>query len=225
MRFNIVIFYLLIVFYGQYIIAQDKIGVNVDLPTVELDIDGEVRFRSLSNSQLTNVLARDKEGKLHKVDLVHLILEHLQTIKVPTIAAVYHMDKDMEMDKNKLYAIKLNKEIVLNKQCLSYDENTAVFTVNEAGVYTITLQAGPSSGVYENVIGLVDGKTKKWLGRSSWNQVNHDRTYNVFTITLKLAKGDKFYPGVIVSVPKQLIGIETGTTGNGSMTNITITKF
>lgn len=235
----------LTVFISIFSFAQ--VGIGLDTPSKELDINGELRIRNVNTGQHDQVLIVDESGVVYKRSLSQLISEALSTIRVPTVAAVIQYDNiqpyEILVISDNIYPIPFNHEVVINHNLIKYDMADNSFTVLEDGIYQFILQTGFKKSSTENeiVLGIAEittsgSKKYRWIGRATWTQhllqsgtfpSYADRTFNAYSSTLKLKKGDKLIAGVS-SLNGRLLhleGTQTGDTGNGNVTNLSIVKY
>lgn len=106
-------------------------------------------------------------------------------------------------------------------------------TINNTGVYAITVQIGiinsitnSTDGTY--ILGVIDS-SNTWIGRATFGNPNAShRTYKVYTITINLSAGDEIGIGFYTTNDNggtlQVQGIQTGSTGSGIVTNFSISR-
>ncbi len=169
------------------------------------------------------------------------ILSENENTNVPLLAVVARLEKDINVNSPKTrIPITFNKMVVNNSNLISYDKSTGLFTVNSEGIYGITLQLGVVNySVSEMILGIAN-EEDKWIGRSTFYQYKltdtkarpaESRLSKVYSTYLNFKKGDKFkacfYTYRIDNMNQRpaIQGIQTGDSGNGNVTNISIIKY
>lgn len=188
-----------------------QVGINTDTPTKELDVNGEVRIRTVEISTSTDdiSLVVDSEGVVKK---------NIQSTK--GILRAY-LSSNFNAPQNASTIYKVTNWNVLNNPDSSFDSSTGIFTAPVSGLYKVTYTAtimqngnNPQTNI---VLGVVDNSTKKWITRFSIMKgnttTNSVGNANTFVGLLKLNSGDQCYFGASGYV--SILSNPSGDTGQG----------
>jgi len=171
-----------------------------------------------------------------------------KAVIVPELAAALRLEHNITLKEIKT-PITFDKNILSQKNNLiDYDFSDGTFTIQQDGTYCITLQVGLTQIVEKQdiVIGIIAAKEldqisgkhynkNDWMGRSTFSAVyddnKSDRTFSTYTTYISFKKGDKFQAAVKVDeirtagAKTAIQGIQTGSSGDGNITNISIVKY
>ncbi|GGP06112.1 hypothetical protein GCM10010992_25030 [Cloacibacterium rupense] len=186
-----------------FAVKAQYIGINNQNPTAALDVNGDIRVRSLETSSsfsiYDNFVLADSNNKLKTVKFSDLNLP--QVSKVGTVMSVINSKLDIapevvvQSTANQTtdgtgtpkVLNTLNKELVDNYNAYS----NGVFNCPISGVYMIilsfqTTSSNTSNHSANNVIGIWNDSTNKWVARindtdMSINTTNKLRTSKLLT--------------------------------------------
>ena len=182
---------------------SQNVGINNNNPTTTLDVNGDIRVRSLETASSFNIsdnfVLSDTNNKLKTVKFGDLNLP--QVSKIGTVMSVTNSKLDIAPEivvqstanqttdgtgTPKVLTI-LNKELVDNYNAYS----NGIFTCPISGVYMIVLSfqttsTNTSNYSANNVIGVWNDTTNKWVARindtdMSINTTNKIRTSKLLT--------------------------------------------
>lgn len=182
---------------------SQNVGINNNNPTTTLDVDGDIRVRSLETASSFNIndnfVLSDTNNKLKTVKFSDLNLP--QVTKIGTVMSVINSKLDIapevvvQSTANQTtdgtgtpkVLNTLNKELVDNYNAYS----NGIFTCPISGVYMIVLSfqttsTNTSNYSANNVIGVWNDTTNKWVARindtdMSINTTNKIRTSKLLT--------------------------------------------
>ena len=180
------------------------VGVNNQNPNVALDVKGDLRVRSLetasSFSLSDNFVLSDTNNKLKTVKFNDLNLP--QVSKIGTVMSVINNKLDIAPEVvvqatanqttngvgNPVVLNVLNKELVDNYNAYS----NGVFTCPVSGVYMVilclqTTSTNTSNYSANNVIGILDDVTNKWVARINDTNMAINTTNKIKTAKLLTA--------------------------------------
>ncbi len=207
-----------------FISAQTNTGIGTVTPTERLDVGvGNVRIRDINTiagiGGTDKVVVADATGVLKTLNqgvytLFHARLAANQAVSAGVITTL-------------LFATPLSMSAIY-----SYDATTGTLTFNEAGNYLITLQASFTNIAANTqlLIGIRPMPDANYLGRGSH--------YNVTAVPVGIGELMQYTTMLVVpSVGYQIrftayagtnatvLETEIGTTGSGSVSNVTVQKI
>ncbi|WFB69270.1 hypothetical protein [Chryseobacterium sp. WX] len=201
-----------------------KVGIGTVSPTEKLDVaSGNARIRNINSNigvgGTDRVVVADATGVLKTIDftaysLFHARLAANQNISSSTITTL-------------LFAAP-----IATSPFYSYNTGTGVMTFNQPGNYLVTLQASFTNMPADTqlLIGIRPVPDANYLGRGShYNAVAASGTVgelmNYTTVVVAPTAG---YQIRFTAAPNQnatIISTETGSTGSGNVTNVTVQKI
>ncbi|GAA5083817.1 hypothetical protein GCM10023210_02900 [Chryseobacterium ginsengisoli] len=205
------------------ITSAGNLGVGTIAPTEKLDIaTGNVRIRTINSNigvgGTDRAVVADANGILKTINFNSYSLFHarLAANQAATISII-----------TLLFATPLS-----TSPYYSYNTTTGVLTFNQAGNYLVTLQASFANAPVDTqlVIGIRPVPDADYLGRGShYNAVATSTTIgelmNYSTLLIIPTAG---YQVRFTAAPNQnctVLATESGSTGSGNVTNVTIQKI
>ncbi|MDR6528844.1 hypothetical protein J2787_004283 [Chryseobacterium rhizosphaerae] len=201
-----------------------NIGIGTTVPTDKLDVSsGNVRIRNI-NSNIgvggnDRVVVADANGVLKTINFTDYSLFHarltasqsLTTLSITTL----------------LFSTPL-----ATSPFYSYNTSTGILTFNQPGNYLITLQASFSNAAAgtQLLLGVRPVPDANYLGRGShYNATATSGTVGeLMNYTTMLVIPTAGYQIRFTAAPNQnctVLATETGSTGSGNVTNVTIQKI
>lgn len=194
--------------------GQGKVGVNVQTPTSVLDIDGDMKIRSMSVSTSTSddILVIDDSGLIKKSAVSNSFFRG-------------YLKSDFSSGTTAPSVYKITGFEIIDQPSNEFDTANSTFSPLYSGLYNIvlTLTATNTNDISTNnvVYGLVDAATNKWVMRFSVpkqyvTEVGKNSTagvVNSFSGAVELLKGKKYYFGVTDNI--KLLSNPSGNTGTG----------
>ncbi|WP_333660314.1 hypothetical protein [Chishuiella changwenlii] len=200
-----------------------QVGINTNTPTKSLDINGETRIRQIDDLPIkpNYVLVPDTDGTVKKALSSSIGTDPQYS---PKLAGIFRLNNDFTCSTCERRIIPFNENVVVNNEYIQVVSN-GVYNVVDPGLYQFTLQVG-TNGVtvgQDIIIGIVN-TAGNWIGRATFSYANTARQYKVFTATLQLNAGHRFSMA-INAASGSVQGLQTGTTGTGSLTNFSVVKY
>ncbi|SHE99213.1 hypothetical protein [Chryseobacterium sp. OV279] len=201
-----------------------NVGIGTTAPTEKLDIiTGNARIRNINTNVgiggTDRVVVADATGVLKTINfnsysLFHARLAASQSLATTTIATLVFSGP------------------LATSPYYSYNTSTGVLTFNQAGNYLVTLQASftnMAAGT-QLVLGIRPVPDADYLGRGSHynasaNSGNIGELMNYTTLLIIPTAG---YQVRFTAAPNQnatVLATETGSTGSGNVTNVTVQKI
>ncbi|WP_390454831.1 hypothetical protein [Chryseobacterium sp. Alg-005] len=201
-----------------------KVGIGTITPTENLDVSsGNVRVRNINSNVgiggTDRVVVADGDGVLKTIDftaysLFHARLAANQNVGASTITTL-------------LFSTPL-----ATSPFYSYNTSTGVLTFNQPGNYLVTLQASFASAPAgtQLLIGVRPNPDANYLGRGShYNATATSATVGeLMNYTTVLVIPTAGYQIRFTAAPNQsctILSTETGSTGSGNVTNVTVQKI
>ncbi|MDN3664542.1 hypothetical protein ACFFU1_17445 [Algibacter miyuki] len=223
MKKNIFILGLFLVIFKTTVIAQTT-GINTNTPTESLDVgEGNVRVRDINTNigigGQDRMVVADADGVLRTLDhgaytLFHARLAANQSLVKSTISTM-------------IFSAPLTTSPIY-----SYDTTTGVLTFNQVGNYLITLQ-----GSFVNVtdqtqllLGIRPVPDGPYLGRGSrYAAIDTGSTIGeLLSYTTMIVVPSVGYQIRFIAAPNRnggLLATESGSTGSGNVSNVTVQKI
>lgn len=215
------LFIALILFTNMY--AQ--VGINTNSPTTSLDVNGDARIRQIDDvTESPNyLLTADDDGNIKKVETT-VISSGVPTSYSPKMAGIFRLTTDVTCATCDRRVIPFNQNVVSNEEYLQVNSN-GVYTILSEGLYQFTVQVGVNSVTANSdiIIGILN-TTGNWVGRATFSTSNTNRQFRVYTTTLQFNAGDRFSIGINMG-SGSVQGTQTGSTGNGNVTNFSVVKY
>ncbi|RKT01656.1 hypothetical protein [Chryseobacterium defluvii] len=201
-----------------------QVGIGTTAPTEKLDVStGNVRVRDINSNigvgGTDRVVVADANGVLKTIDftaysLFHARLAANQNLTSSTITTL-------------LFATPL-----ATSPFYSYNTSTGVLTFNQPGNYLVTLQASFASAPAgtQLLVGIRPNPDANYLGRGSHynataTSASVGELMNYSTMLIIPTAG---YQIRFTAAPNQnctVLSTETGSTGSGNVTNVTVQKI
>ncbi|MCX2678361.1 hypothetical protein OOZ15_00260 [Galbibacter sp. EGI 63066] len=214
---------------GSFLMMLDVFGqttgINTQNPTETLDVNGNVRVRNISvnvgNGTIDRRVVADADGVLKTLDSDDYTFFHSQ------------LTTDQTLSSDALANTILFDTPIATSPFYSYNNATGILTFNTPGLYHVMLQGGFTEFIAGNhlLLGILDNTTGLYIGRGShWAAV--DRSGGVGQIfnyiTMINVPGSGFQIRCIAYASNSgngvLLANESGASGSGNVTNITIYK-
>jgi|GEM_PF-5763519 len=197
-------------------------------------------FYYFDGTKWNPLLSKNDRSQLEQA--IKDVLRQSQNLKIPLLSRIDQLTQNFKLTRDR-QTIPFNTNILKRDDLITYWNGT--YTVQEDGVYCITLQVGiidyvPGADI---IVGLTDNQWR-WIGRATFHsstpvttsttrdgtivQDGTTRAFHVYTTFLHFKKGDVFHAAVDISPSKRTAsvkGIQKGFTGNGNITNISIVKY
>lgn len=205
-----------------------NVGLGTVKPTERLDvISGNVRIRTINSNIGTGgkdrAVVADSQGVLKTVDFKAYSLFHAR------LAAKQHLEDE------RITTLQFSSPLVTSP-FYSYSTRTGILTFNEPGNYMVTLQGSFTSAPdgTQFVLGIRPNPDADYLGRGS--HFNPPRNTQVgsssvgelmnYTTVLIVPRAGYQIRFVATSNKKSIIlSTETGNSGSGNVTNVTVQKI
>ncbi|UGU15896.1 hypothetical protein LS482_19725 [Sinomicrobium kalidii] len=214
---------------GSFLMMLDVFGqtagINTQNPTETLDVNGNVRVRDINanvgDGTIDRRVVADADGVLKTLDSDDYTFFHSR------------LTTDQTLSSDALANTILFDTPIATSPFYSYDNATGILTFNAPGLYHIMLQGGFTEFIAGNhlLLGILDNTTGLYIGRGShWTAV--DRSGGVGQIfnyiTMINVPGAGFQIRCIAYASSSgngvLLANESGASGSGNVTNITIHK-
>lgn len=207
-------------------IGFSQTGINTQRPTATLDVNGDLRVRNipLTNVSTENVVIADSLGNMKKTSLSNII-SNVNSYS-PLLAGIFRLVNNINCPCDKK-VIVYDEIVRLNSDLIEYNGTTGSFTIKEDGLYQIQMQTGIGNNtVNDDIVYGVLNASNQWIGRatSSYAKGNGARFFSYYSTTLYLTANQVIKMGVYLQ-SGLIQGIQTGGTGNGNVTNLTIVKY
>ncbi|WP_282628876.1 beta strand repeat-containing protein [Empedobacter sedimenti] len=203
----------------------NKVGIGTTTPSEALEVTGNVRINTINAnvgaSGVDRQVVADSNGVLKTIDFGNYTVFHSR------------LKADQPITANTVTTLVFDTPLT-NSPYYTYNTSTGYLTFTQAGNYLVTMQAGFGSlqaGV-QLVLGIrsLPMATTAYLGRAShYNAVATGATIGelmTYTTMLQVTPGQQVYfSAVIATGGGTVLKNESGGTGNGNVTNITIQKI
>lgn len=201
-----------------------NVGINTTNPTETLDVaNGNVRIRDINNnvgnSSTDHTVVADATGVLKILDFGSYTLFHARLAASQNLTA------------NTITPLLLTTPLATSP-LYTYNTGTGVMTFNLAGNYLITMQASFSniSAGTQLLMGVRPFPDAPYLGRGShYNAVatvgNIGELMNYTTMIIVPSAGYQVRFVAVANSSSTVLATETGGTGSGNVTNVTVQKI
>lgn len=202
-----------------------QVGINTQSPTRTLDVNGNARIRNidLQTTAPNFVVVSDADGNIRKVNPSDLTSGTSASYS-PKIAGIFRLTNDFNCNGCDRVAIPFDQTVSVNPEFLQINSN-GNYTVLSTGLYEFSVQVGVVNvtAATDIIIGIVDS-TGSWIGRATFRTTGTNRDFRVYKTTLNFTAGQSFTIGF--NATSGLVqGTQTGSTGNGNVTNFTLVKY
>ncbi|GGE88060.1 hypothetical protein SAMN05443634_10759 [Chishuiella changwenlii] len=202
-----------------------QVGINTSNPTSSLDVNGNARVRQIDDLTETPeyLLTADEQGNIKKVE-TSIVNNGTPASYSPKMAGIFRLTTDVTCSTCDRRIIPFNQNVVSNDEYLQINSN-GVYTILSSGLYQFTVQVGVNSVTANSdiIIGILN-TSGNWIGRATFSTSNTNRQFRVYTTTLQFNEGDRFSVGINMTTGS-VQGTQTGTTGNGNVTNFSVVKY
>lgn len=200
-------------------------GINTQNPTETLDVNGNIRVRNINanvgNGTTDRRVVADADGVLKTLDSDDYTFFHARLTSDQTLSSA-------ALTNTILFDVP-----VATSPFYTYINATGVLTFNSPGLYHIVLQGGFTEFTAGNhlLLGILDNTTDQYIGRGShWAAA--DRSGGVGQIFNYVTMLDVPNAGFQIrciayasnSGTGVLLANESGASGSGNVTNLTIQK-
>jgi hypothetical protein len=205
--------------------STGNVGVGTIAPTEKLDISsGNLRIRDINSNKgiggMDRTVVADKDGVLKTIDLDNYSLFHARLASAQNLAAAT------------VTTLLFNTPISTSTY-YNYNTSTGILTFNESGNYLVTVQASFTNCAANTqvALGVKPIPDAPYLGRGShYTATAMSGTVgdlvNYTTLLVVPSAGYKVrFTGTSNPGSSTVLSTETGTTGSGNVTNITVQKI
>lgn len=214
-----------VTFYQVDVYAQTT-GINTLNPTEALDVgSGNIRVRDINSNvgdgTTDRVVVADANGVLKTLDSEDYTFFHAK------------LQTDQILSSNALANTVMFGTPTAISPFYSYDTTTGILTFNDPGLYYITYQLGLTDfdedthillGVLDVASGLYVGRGSNWAAVARSGNVGQISSYVTMLDVPNAGYQIRFTAYAGSSGSARLLANETGATGSGNVTNITIQK-
>ncbi|WP_333660315.1 hypothetical protein [Chishuiella changwenlii] len=202
-----------------------QVGINTSNPTSSLDVNGNARVRQIDDLTETPeyLLTADEQGNIKKVE-TSIVNNGTPASYSPKMAGIFRLTTDVNCSTCDRRIVPFNQNVVTNSEYLQINSN-GTYTILSSGLYQFTVQVGVLNVTANSdiIIGILN-TSGNWIGRATFSTPNTSRHFRVYTTTLQFNEGDRFSVGINMA-SGSVQGTQTGTTGNGNVTNFSVVKY
>ncbi|WP_426479256.1 hypothetical protein ACP3T3_07335 [Chryseobacterium sp. CBSDS_008] len=210
---------------NDFVVTQQaNVGIGVAAPTEKLDIaSGNVRIRDINSNVgvggTDRIVVANASGILKTIDFTAYSLFHTRLAANQNVSG-------------SIITTLLFVTPIATSPFYSYDTGTGVMTFNQPGNYLITLQAsftGMAAGA-QLLLGIRSVPDANYLGRAShYNAVapavGVGELMSYTTVIVVPSEGYQIRFTAFANQNATVLATETGSTGSGNVTNVTVQKI
>lgn len=209
---------------GSVGLPAGNIGIGTNAPTEKLDVaNGNVRVRDINtnvgNGATDRTVVADANGVLKTLDFGSYTLFHARLAASQNLTA------------NTITPLLFTTPLATSP-LYTYNIGTGVMTFNQSGNYLVTMQAGFSNIVVgtQMVMGIRPFPDAPYLGRGSHNNAvatsgTIGELMNYTTMIVVPNAGYQVRFVAVTNSSSTVLATETGATGSGNVTNVTVQKI